>query len=84
MVSIYQNTLVYKDGGVRRTTGLTNFYLQGQEYAKPKNFNKEENSSNGRGSNRVKPGRELYRPPVNNWNIDGTFLWLYYLPIINE
>jgi len=43
---------------------------KGQEYAKPKNFGKEENSSNGRGSNRVKPGRELYRPPQNNWNID--------------
>jgi len=45
---------------------------KGQEYAKPKNFNKEENSSNGRGSNRVKPGRELYRPPVNNWNLDAS------------
>lgn len=45
---------------------------KGQEYAKPKNFNKEENSSNGRGSARVKPGRELYRPPVNNWNLDAS------------
>ena len=53
------------------SSGLIYFYLQGQEYAKPKNFNKEENSSNGRGSARVKPGRELYRPPVNNWNLDG-------------
>jgi len=52
------------------SVGLIYLYLQGQEYAKPKNFGKEENSSNGRGSNRVKPGRELYRPPQNNWNID--------------
>ena len=56
------------------SVGLIYLYLQGQEYAKPKNFGKEENSSNGRGSNRVKPGRELYRPPQNNWNIDGELL----------
>jgi len=43
---------------------------KGQEYSRPKNFSKDENSNNGRGSGRVKPGRELYRPPVNNWNPD--------------
>lgn len=45
---------------------------KGQEYSRPKNFSKDENSNNGRGSGRVKPGRELYRPPVNNWNPDAT------------
>ena len=47
------------------------FYFKGQEYAKPKNFSKEYNSSNGRGSTRVKPGRELYHPPGNSWNPEG-------------
>ena len=50
---------------------LIQFYFKGQEYAKPKNFSKDDNSSNGRGSTRVKPGRELYRPPGNSWNPDG-------------
>jgi len=57
-------------GGQYRGRGGGGGRYKGQEYAKPKNFGKEENSSNGRGSNRVKPGRELYRPPQNNWNID--------------
>jgi len=56
----------------RHSNSLGRRSEKGQEYAKPKNFNKEENSNSGRGSARVKPGKELYRPPVNNWNLDAT------------